>query len=243
MIKSITPISANIQAAPSPYISQGLKLSLGLGLGLALLFNSYAQAQESSAINYDYWQVSGAIAKSSIEPYGRKYNTKTKVIDVEFSALVAEDTYFIANVEKSYTNDSEIENGVRLNAKNNALTISGGIGFIIPVDERFHFVAEVGALTRKQDVSASVGALTQSEQDKRSTDFLWSLGFRAKLTEQMMLETKYSQAGNVKRLHIGGPIALTENVGLEIGYTLSKDTTPRVRNKSSAVSLGFRWRY
>lgn len=197
----------------------------------------------SEPLSYDYIQVDAGIAESKYDTSNKDYTLKTLGAEFTFSKQLNDKVFIKTKVQRRHTDDDDQVNGVRFSAheKSHHVTVAGGV--IFPIMPSFHVTTELGLSHDRGQQKTQVQNLEHRRIRINDTGLYWAVGVRAQVFGSSEMEILYSRADEVKTIHIGGPVFLTKNLGLDIGYSYIKDDKADRYNTSSVVTAGIRWAF
>lgn len=196
---------------------------------------------QAAELSYDYVNAGVNIGKSTFDVAGRDFDFATRGVQIDGSLRLSDYTYVTAGLGHGRADDTKRSGDLRLKLDDKQTDASFTLGVILPVADNFHVIAEAGALHTRIKTSAAILPLATQKNSDSDTEALFKVGFRSTWFDSFEVEGSYSKAGDLSAFSVGGPMYVTENLGIDLNYTRLKDERAGRNSKNNVIGLGVRY--
>lgn len=222
-----------------------MKMSLTLGLAaLALSLNS--PLTYAAEPRYDYLEISAGAARSKVKTGSNDFKLSTKVVRAELSKRINDYSYIRTELAQARTNDSDGPANNQLHLSDKEINANASIGFIAKLNSSNHLVAELGINHNDYEDHGRLnlnGNTIPFRSSGKQTDALWSLAWKTAISDGWELNLRYTKAGDVSSWKLNSPIAISQDVSLDLALIHSKDDSDKRRYESNAATVGLRFHF
>lgn len=217
---------------------------LALGLSSIALASNASDTPINDNISYNFAEAGIGIGKTKFKTQGNTFNFKTNTLGLTLSHKIQDNTYIKFSTFRARTDDSDIEGGTRADLNDTDIQSSALLGFYVPLDFNFHLIGEAGINHAKSKSSITLSPLTARATQKNSdTDFMWRVGFRSSWTDAFEMNANFFKSDDTRGWTVNGPMMLSKNLGLDIHYTHTKNTSTERQNKSKVIGASLRYEF
>ena len=222
-----------------------MKMSALMSLSaLALSLNS--PLTYAAEPNYNYAGISVGKAHSKVRVANNSFKLDTKTLQAELSHRLSDFSYIRTEINQARTDDSDGPSASFLRMDDKETNASAAIGFIAKLNASNHLTAELG-VNHSRYKDHGVFRLNQdSSRFRRSgtnNDVLWSLAWKTAMSDNFELNLRYTKAGDMSIWKLNTPIAITQDLSLELALLYGKDDSDRRRYESNAATVGMRYSF
>lgn len=211
---------------------------------LALSINSPLSYAEGPS--YDYIDISAGSAQSKIKVGNNRFTLNTKALRTEFSKRLNEYSYVRAELHQARTEDHDRSANMLLRLDDKETNANATLGVIAKLDTSNHIIFELGI--NHNDYSDKgelrIGNATSTFRTSgKDTDVLWSAGWQTAITDGWELNLRYTKAGDVSSWKLNSPIALNDDISLDLALIHGKDDSDKRRYESNTATVGLRFHF
>ena len=212
-------------------------------LSLLLFAPALSMAQPAN-LSYDYLNVEAGPGRLMIEDPAR-LDYKTHSVYGSASMMLTPNVFTSVSLGKTRGDDKDALKGVAMELDTKQTDVRALVGYALPFAKSSDFVLKVGTGRMEQKntsrllTNPTAGALTEKDTE---TGAVWEVGTRTLFADPgFELELAVQRFRDQTSYTIGGPTYLTENLGLNLSYTYSKDTAGPKDTRHKALTVGVRY--
>lgn len=211
---------------------------------LSILFFAPALAMAQPAnLSYDYLEFQAGPGKLQIEDPAR-LDYKTQNIYAAGSVMLTANTFATLSLGRSRADDKDTNNGKAMELDSKQTDVQAMLGYAMPFGKSSDFVVKIGAgRSEQKNTSKMIIPATGTQiDDETETGVVWEVGTRTLFADPgFELELNAQRFKDQTSYSIGGPTYITENLGLDISYTYTKDTARPKDARHKALTVGVRY--
>ncbi len=190
--------------------------------------------------NYNYAEVTGLFGKTEMAYSNKKPDFSTKGIGATVQYSPYENVYLKATISRLKINDSKKYGSQKFKTYGNSTTIAGLVGLYVPVTDNLDLLAGVGIANENDDYKYGIeNTQNQFKYDERKTKFYGEAGTKIGLSSWGELDLMYSRLNDANYFTASGKFALTENWGIQTGYSYSPSGKYRKRYGSWIIGARY----
>lgn len=222
-----------------------MKTSAAMSLAVLTLSMSSSPSYAAEP-NYDYVGISAGSAHSKVQIASKQFKLSTKTIQAELSHSLNDFSYIRAEINQARTDDSEGPSTRFLRMDDKETNASAAIGVIAKLNSSNHVAIELG-LNHSKYKDQGVFRLDKDSSNFKSSgtdnDVLWSAVWKTAVNDSLELNLRYTKAGNMSIWKLNTPIAITQDLSLDLALLHGKDDSDKRRYESNAATVGVRYNF
>ncbi|MGY0217180.1 outer membrane beta-barrel protein [Endozoicomonadaceae bacterium StTr2] len=204
----------------------------------------FSAASFADNFNYNYLQLGAAFDKTEFKTGNHKPDFSGKGFNAQLQYSPFEGVYVKGVFSRRTVDQSKSVGITRYKLDGNTTNIGALAGVIFPVTDGIDLRAGFG-IARSTDKYTSTGTIkgnskqTVTKTDINKTGFYGETGLKFDLGNWGDLDLLYSRINKANYFSIGGNTPITENLGVEVGYSFSPKGPNRERFGSLNVGVRF----